>query len=113
MTAIQRGSEALDRLPAVGRWLHYADAARDAMAREHAGLSGEEYLNALVRENVLAQLDNLLTHPTVAMGIEAKQLRVHGWVYDMSSGVVETYDAQAGRFVPISSASFVSATPAT
>jgi carbonic anhydrase len=60
---------------------------------------------------VLAQLDNLLTHPTVASAIEAKQLRVHGWVYDMSGGVVETYDAQVGRFVPIGSASFVSATP--
>jgi carbonic anhydrase len=111
MTAIQRGGEALERLPAVGRWLHYADAARDAVAREHAGLSAEAYLDALVHENVLAQLDNLLTHPTVAAAIETKQLRVHGWVYDMSGGGVETYDAQVGRFVPISNASFVSATP--
>jgi carbonic anhydrase len=111
MTAIQRGGEALDKLPAVGRWLHYADAARDAVAKEHAGLSAEDYLDALVRENVLAQLDNLLTHPTVAAAIEAKQLRVHGWVYDMSGGVVETYDARAGRFVPVGSASFASATP--
>jgi carbonic anhydrase len=111
MTAIQRGGEALERLPAVGQWLHYADAARDAVAKEHAGLNEAEYLDALVRENVLAQLDNLLTHPTVAAGIEAKQLRVHGWVYDMVGGSVETYDAQVGRFVPISSAPFVSATP--
>jgi len=111
MTAIQRGGEALERLPAVGQWLHYADAARDAVAKEHAGLNDAEYLDALVRENVLAQLDNLLTHPTVAAGIEAKQLRVHGWVYDMVGGSVETYDAQVGRFVPISSAAFVSATP--
>jgi carbonic anhydrase len=111
MTAIQRGGEALERLPAVGQWLHYADAARDAVAKEHVGASAADYLDALVRENVLAQLDNLLTHPTVAAAIEAKQLRVHGWVYDMSGGAVETYDAQAGRFVPISSASFVSATP--
>jgi carbonic anhydrase len=111
MTAIQRGGEALERLPSVGRWLHYADAARDAVAREHAGLGAEAYLDALVHENVLAQLDNLLTHPTVAAAIEAKQLRVHGWVYDMAGGVVETYDAQVGRFVPISGASFVSATP--
>jgi carbonic anhydrase len=111
MTAIQRGGEALERLPAVGRWLHYADAARDAVAREYAGLSAEAYLDTLVHENVLAQLDNLLTHPTVAAAIEAKQLRVHGWVYDMSGGGVETYDAQVGKFVPISDASFVSATP--
>jgi len=111
MTAIQRGGEALEKLPSVGRWLHYADAARDAVARECGACNEEEYLNALVHENVLVQLDNLLTHPTVAAAIEAKQLRVHGWVYNMRGGVVETYDAQAGEFVPISRASFVSATP--
>src|SRR6202051_2452264 len=36
MTAIQRGGEALDRLPAVARWLHYADHARDAVHTQFA-----------------------------------------------------------------------------
>lgn len=111
MTAIQKGGERLESLPAVGRWLHYADAARDAVAQEYAGASEKDYLDALVHENVLAQLDNLLTHPTVAKALEAKHLRVHGWVYDMSGGTVETYDANLRRFVPIGSASFTSAAP--
>lgn len=111
MTAIQKGAERLESLPAVARWLHYADTARDAVAKEYAGASPEEYLDALVHENVLVQLDNMLTHPTVAKAIKAKQLRVHGWVYDMSGGTVETYDANAGAFVPIGSAPFASATP--
>jgi carbonic anhydrase len=112
MTAIQSGSASLEKLPSVARWLHYADAARDAVAKTHAAASPADYLDALVHENVLAQLDNLLTHPVVANAIEAKQLRVHGWVYDMRGGSVETYDAQAQAFVPIANASFVSATPA-
>ncbi len=101
MTAIQRGAASLDKLPAVSRWLHYADAARDAVARKYGDSSPEEYLDALVHENVLTQLDNLLTHPVVASAIEAKQVRVHGWVYDMSSGCVQTYDAETRTFVPI------------
>src|SRR5579871_3384775 len=36
MTAILRGGEQLEKLPAVARWLHYADAARDAVAAAHA-----------------------------------------------------------------------------
>jgi len=112
MTAIQSGSASLEKLPSVARWLHYADSARDAVARTHAAAPAAEYLDALVHENVLAQLDNLLTHPVVADAIAAKQLRVHGWVYDMRGGSVETYDAQAQAFVPIGAASFVSATPA-
>jgi carbonic anhydrase len=113
MTAIQKGGELLKGLPAVTRWLHYADLARDAVAAEYVGASEKDYLDALVHENVLVQLDHLLTHPTVAKAVEAKQLRLHGWVYDMGAGTIETYDANAHAFVPIGSAPFASATPDT
>jgi carbonic anhydrase len=111
MGAILSGSEQLEKLPAVARWLHYADAARDAVEVKCAHASQEEKLSALVRENVIVQLDNLLTHSTVAKAIEAKQLRLHGWVYDIGSGNVSTYDARAGKFAPISRDFFANATP--
>ena len=111
MTAILRGAEQLEKLPAVARWLHYADAARDVVAAHYAGASEQEKLNALVRENVITQLDHLMTHPSVAAGIANKQLRLHGWVYDIASGGVEIYDARIKRFVPISDDSFAHATP--
>ncbi len=111
MGAILRGAESLEKLPAVARWLHYADAARDAIAANFAQASEEEKHNALVRENVITQLDNLLTHPVVADGIQNKQLRLHGWVYDIGSGSVHTYDARVHKFVPISEDYFANATP--
>ena len=111
MTALLSGAEKLKELPAVAMWLHYADTARDAVADPNLFESDEARLDALVHENVLAQLDNLLTHPVVADAIGACQLRLHGWVFDIKHGVVETYDAQTARFVPISSAPFASATP--
>ena len=111
MTAILRAGKKLEQLPAVARWLHYADAARDAVAAKHGGASEEEKLSALVRENVLAQLAHLTTHPAVAEALEAKRLRLHGWVYEIGLGTVSTYDARAGRFVEISEDPFVHATP--
>jgi carbonic anhydrase len=114
MTAILRGAEQLEQLPAVARWLHYADHARDAVHTQFAcahEASEEEKLNVLVRENVLAQLDNLLTHPPVMKAIEKKQLRLHGWVYDIGSGSVDTYDARVRKFMPLSSDPFANATP--
>lgn len=101
MSAIQVGTEALERLPAVARWLHYADSAKVAVDAEHAGAPPNEYLDALVHENVLAQLANLLTHPTVRKGVEAKKIRLHGWVYNMHAGGVETYDADSASFVTL------------
>ncbi len=111
MSAILRGAQQLEKLPAVARWLHYADAARHAVAAGYPHASDEEKLSALVRENVLAQLDNLLTHQVVADAIENKLLRLHGWVYDIASGGVTTYDARTRQFVPIIDGSFANATP--
>jgi carbonic anhydrase len=116
MTAILRGAEKLEELPAVARWLHYADHARDAVAREFAHDQSDDpalearKLNALVHENVLAQLDNILTHPKVTAAVERKQLRLHGWVYDIGSGRVDTYDARVRKFVPIGDDPFANAT---
>ncbi len=111
MTAILRGTEKLEQLPAVARWLHYADSARDVVERTYAGASDEERLNALVRENVLAQLGHITTHPSVAKALEEKRLRLHGWVYDIGSGGVNTFDARSRRFLPLSENVFVHATP--
>ncbi len=111
MTALLNGVEKLNQLPAVAQWLHYADDARKVIEKCESTDSAVQ-LQAIVAENVLVQLANLLTHPVVAQAVSAKQLRLHGWVYNMVTGGVETYDAQTAKFVPISSTA-VSATPVT
>ncbi len=109
MTAILRGSEQLEALPEVARWLHFADAARHVVAKRHAMADDETKLNALVRENVLAQLDNLLTHPVVSKAIQSKEVRLHGWVFDIATAKVTTYDAQSKEFIPLAQSSFAGA----
>lgn len=113
MTAILNGAQNLTKLPAVARWLHYADAALAAVDQDHAAAPEAARLDALIHENVLTQLDNLLTHPSVGEAIRNKQLRVHGWVYDIGTGRVDNYDARTGKFLPLSASAFADATPVT
>ena len=113
MTAILRSPEQLENLPNVARWLHYSDAARDIVAAQHADEPEDARLKALICENVLAQLDNLLTHPVVARAVTEKRLRLHGWVYDIGSGEVLVYNAKKASFAPIQSSPVADATPAT
>ncbi len=42
----------------------------------------------MVQENVFAQLSNIKTHPSVAVGLRNNSLRLHGWVYDIESGKI-------------------------
>ena len=47
------------------------------------------------------QLEHLRTHPSVQAALQARTLRLHGWVYHFEQGKVEAYDALAGKFVPL------------
>ena len=52
-------------------------------------------------ENVLVQLNNLSTHPTVAALLAAGELRVFGWYYDIGAGRILQYDQSHGQFVDL------------
>ena len=106
MTAILRGGEQLEALPAVAKWLHFSDAAKQIVAKRNKSDDDEVKLSALICENVLTQLDHLLTHPAVAAAVKAKEVRLHGWVFDIATGRVMTYDVQAESFIPLTQASF-------
>lgn len=99
MTAIST-CKCLDHLPAVANWLRHADSAKVVnAARTHA--SPEERLDSLVRENVIAQLANIKTHPSVALALEQGRLNLHGWVYDIETGSIVALDGETNRFVSL------------
>ena len=98
----------------VGRALRIdgADSARVVNeARTHR--SERERIDSMVRENVVAQLANLKTHPAVRLALEEGRLALHGWVYDIESGCIDAHDGATGRFVSLADHPEVRATPAT
>jgi carbonic anhydrase len=99
MTAIAKGKD-LGHLPAVCNWLHHADAAKAINARQHFHTEHEK-LDALIRDNVVAQLTNLRTHPSIALALSQGKLRLHGWVYDIETGQIDALDGATGRFVSL------------
>ena len=91
--------EKLQELPAVKAWLQHAETTV-RMVKDHcAHLKGDELFAATIRENVLAQLDHLKTHPAVATRLRRGNLRLHGWVYSIGTGEVWVYDEEKKCFV--------------
>lgn len=90
----------LDHMPAVKHWLHYADAAR--MINESKNHANEnDRINGMVRENVIAQLNNIRTHPSVALALAQGRLTLHGWVYDIESGSIDALDVTTNSFISL------------
>ncbi|QOQ76309.1 carbonic anhydrase [Pseudomonas poae] len=99
MTAIAT-CKCLDHMPAVASWLRYADSGRVVNeARQHVDQQAK--VASMVRENVIAQLANLQTHPSVRLALEEKRVTLHGWVYDIESGGIQAFDSRTGNFVPL------------
>ena len=111
MTAISSDTD-LGHLPAVASWLANADAAKAVnAARTHD--SAKDKLADMVRGNIIAQLTNIKTHPSVSLAMDQNRLTLHGWAYDIETGSIDTLDGVSGRFVPLVDAPQTSATPAT
>lgn len=109
MTAIA-SCQCMDHMPAVSHWLRYADSARVVNeARPHSDLPSKAA--AMVRENVIAQLANLQTHPSVRLALEEGRIALHGWVYDIESGSIAAFDGATRQFVPLAANPRVCAIP--
>ena len=108
MTAIATDKH-LDHMPAVANRLRYAESAKVAnAARQHA--SPKARLDSLIRDNVVAQLANIKTHPSVALALEEGRLTLHGWVYDIGKGTIDALDGVTNRFVSLAEYPETSAT---
>lgn len=89
-------------MPVVSDWLRHAQPARDAIEQRYAHLqTPEARLRALTQENVLTQLEQVRTHPSVARAIAEGSLELHGWVFKLETGLVFGYSAAEEEFLPL------------
>ena len=102
--------EKLRDKPAIARWLEHADGARRIALGDPACTTAEKRLRCVTEQNVLAQLDNLATHPSVAAALARGEVDLYGWYYDITTASIASYDPSAGAFVPFDG-SLPAATP--
>jgi carbonic anhydrase len=94
----------VEPMPAVRTWLGYAESTHRIIRDNYGHLEGPDRVTAAVEENVLVQLENLRTHPSVAAALAGGRLRLHGWVYKIETGEVFAYDPVSGQFLPLKKA---------
>lgn len=100
--------EILDNLPVVRSWLGHAEATRRILMENYKGLdlNEDQLINIAIQENVIVQLENLKTHPSVAAKLARGELSLHAWVYKFETGEIFDYRHGDGQFLPIKEASY-------
>lgn len=91
----------VERLPLVRSWLKYAETTRRIMEENYPDLTPEQRQNVAVQEHALIQIENLQTHPAVAVKLQRDEIKLHAWVYKLETGEVFCYSPEEGRFVPL------------
>ena len=93
--------KSLEKLPKASSWLHHVEGAftHRQPLRPEEGEHAE--LASIIRGNVVAQLANLRSQPSVASALAHGTLDVHGWYYDILTGKIEQYDEQQRKFLPL------------
>ncbi len=93
--------EMMTKLPLVKSWLNHAEATRRIMEENYAHISGKELLDVAIREHVLVQIENLQTHPSVAVKLQRGELTLHAWIYLIESGDILAYSTKDGGFASL------------
>ncbi|MDH7637405.1 carbonic anhydrase [Sphingomonas oryzagri] len=101
MKGVAGPAEALESIPNVAAWLRHGSAARAVVDASYPDLDPAARVRAISLENVVAQLANLRTHPSVAAGIARGEISLHGWFVDIHAGQVLGLDGETGQFVPL------------
>lgn len=91
----------VENLPAVSSWLTNAENTRQLFAAKHSNVPEQRRLTLAAEENVLTQLANLMTHPSVAAALAMGELELYGCMYYIESGELQAFFPSEGRFLPL------------
>ncbi|MGB3136318.1 MAG: carbonic anhydrase [Nodosilinea sp.] len=89
-----------EKMPLVYNWLHHTEATRKLVEDHYSQLDKKEKLNMMVAQNVLTQIDNLQTYPSVRSKLHTGALAIHGWIYELETAQLLAYDDESKTFLP-------------
>lgn len=85
----------------IGKWVRIAAPARERVLQELPTSSHDKQCRACEQAAVLVSLENLLTFPWVLERVEAGDLLLHGWYFDLAKGELLHYLPQSSCFEPL------------
>src|SRR5262245_28837412 len=93
--------EKTSELPAVRAWFSHAESTRRIIKENYSHLPLEAQETLAIEQNVLVQIDNMRTHPSVAVALARGDVNLYGWTYRIETGEVLAYDSTLSRFLPL------------
>jgi carbonic anhydrase len=98
MKMLYEDEQFLRRMPHVNEWLQLSASMRDFMLKYYGNASDEIRQRVTEEENILFQLHNIQTYPFVKQALDEKTLYLHGWYYNIGTGIIYSYNTAEDVF---------------
>lgn len=85
----------------IGRWVDIAARARDQVDAAMPDADQATRQKACEEASVLVSLENLLSFPWLKEAVDAGQLSLHGWYFDLQRGELRSYLPETRSFEPL------------
>ncbi len=101
--AIKSLTEGIDTVccPHLAAWLKHGEESLNKVKNGLILNPKLSHHNQISQANVLQQMEHITSYPFVRERIENKQVRVHGWWFDIAHADVYCYEQQYNQFVLI------------
>jgi carbonic anhydrase len=88
-------------MPRVATWLSHAEATHRVLQERAGDLDEHEQLLQAAKENVIVQINHLLTYPAICAKRVRSELEIHGWIYMIETGDILQYEAKSGQYAKL------------
>lgn len=82
----------------VAKWMDLAKSAYDKTCQNHPEATFDEKVHLCGHYAIINSLKNLMTFPWIQEGVEKERISIHGWFFNLATGVIDAYDFQSGQF---------------
>ncbi|MCX2980198.1 carbonic anhydrase [Halieaceae bacterium IMCC14734] len=86
---------------ALDSWMSVAEPAAKSVLADMPDASLDDQACACSRRALVASLDNLRHYPGVAKRLDAGQLQLHGWYFNLASGELQAWDEEGQEYVEL------------
>ncbi|MGE5196033.1 MAG: carbonic anhydrase [Anaerolineae bacterium] len=100
MRALAQGIDIVS-CPHLQSWLKYGEESLNKVRKGFVTNPSLSEHNQISQVNVLQQMQHIISYPFVRDRLEKKQLRVHGWWFDIAQADVYCYEQALNQFVLI------------
>jgi carbonic anhydrase len=101
ISALMKGYQSKSGANFVSNWVSIAEVAKQQVEAEMGEKPIEEQIRACEAAAIIVSLDNLMTFPFIAERVEAGELALIGWYFDIEKGALYDFDQENNIFQPL------------